>query len=166
MSATSHHDSTMEAGLLRNQEQEEKLQLSGKELEDQPLGCPDSCPGQRNKRKMSPLRRVLVIALIGLIAMIGMAAAGGPCFGAGRHKVQLVKRQDPGSNTTASPSGSSTGQQNQDSKFVYSSSHGQAPVACHAFRPNTMYTLTHPRRQRYNRHNYCDDHHYRSPKWW
>lgn len=128
----------MEAGLLRSHEQEEKLQLSGKELEDQPLGCPDSCTGQQNKRKMSVLRRVLVIALIGLIAMIGMATAGGPCFGAARHKVQLVRRQDPGSNTTASPSGSSTGQQNQDSTFCLLIMSGWAPVARHACRPNSM----------------------------
>ncbi|KAM3486476.1 hypothetical protein MY8738_000342 [Beauveria namnaoensis] len=105
MSSDIHHDSTLEAGLLRKQQQEEeKSQLSARGFGDRTPGIPDTCPGQQESRKMSPLRRFLVIALIGLVALMGLAAAGGSCPGAMQHRaVQLDKRQAPGSNTTTPP---------------------------------------------------------------
>ncbi|KAF1735098.1 hypothetical protein CRV24_004017 [Beauveria bassiana] len=105
MSSDMHHDSTLEAGLLRKQQQEEeKSQLSARGFGDRTPGIPDTCPGQQESRKMSPLRRFLVIALIGLVALMGLAAAGGSCPGAMQHRaVQLDKRQAPGSNTTTPP---------------------------------------------------------------
>ncbi|KGQ05989.1 hypothetical protein BBAD15_g8750 [Beauveria bassiana D1-5] len=105
MSSDMHHDSTLEAGLLRKQQQEEeKSQLSARSFGDRTPGIPDTCPGQQESRKMSPLRRFLVIALIGLVALMGLAAAGGSCPGAMQHRaVQLDKRQAPGSNTTTPP---------------------------------------------------------------
>ncbi|KAM3526865.1 hypothetical protein NHJ13051_003245 [Beauveria bassiana] len=105
MSSDMHHDSTLEAGLLRKQQQEEeKSQLSARGFGDRTPGIPDTCPGQQESRKMSPLRRFLVIALIGLVALMGLAAAGASCPGAMQHRaVQLDKRQAPGSNTTTPP---------------------------------------------------------------
>ncbi|PMB68840.1 hypothetical protein BM221_005424 [Beauveria bassiana] len=105
MSSDMHHDSTLEAGLLRKQQQEEeKSQLSARGFGDRTPGIPDTCPGQQKSRKMSPLRRFLVIALIGLVALMGLAAAGASCPGAMQHRaVQLDKRQAPGSNTTTPP---------------------------------------------------------------
>ncbi|OAA41988.1 hypothetical protein BBO_05347 [Beauveria brongniartii RCEF 3172] len=111
MSSDMHHDSTLEAGLLRKQQQEEeKSQLSARGFGDLTPGIPDTCPGQQESRKMSPLRRFLVIALIGLVALMGLAAAGGSCRGAMQHRaVQLDKRQAPGSNTTTSPTNTDQG---------------------------------------------------------
>lgn len=103
MSANLDHDSSLEAGLLRKQQEEEKTQLTGTRLGDVAHGRQDTCPEYKDKRSMSPLCRVLVVALVGLIALMGMTAAG-PCF-AGGHKAQLEKRQAPGSGTTTNPSG-------------------------------------------------------------
>ena len=75
MSSDMQHDSTLEAGLLRKQQQEEeKSQHSGRGFGDRTLGYPDTIPEQQEHRKMSTLRRFLVIAFIGLVAMMGLAA--------------------------------------------------------------------------------------------
>ncbi|OAQ99974.1 hypothetical protein LLEC1_05598 [Akanthomyces lecanii] len=111
MSSDMQHHSTLEAGLLRKQSQEEeKSQHSGRGFGDRTLGHPETIPGQQEHRKMSTLRRFLVIALIGFVTMIGLAAARGPCLGAVQHRgVQLEKRQTPGSNTTSPPENQNQG---------------------------------------------------------
>lgn len=108
MSADSLQDSSMEAGLLRKQQQEEeKSQFTGRGFGDSAPGHPDR-PGHdtRDTRKMSTLRRFLLVAVVGLVVMMGMAA-GGPCLAAAHNKGQLVKRQDAGSNGTNPPAGGS-----------------------------------------------------------
>lgn len=118
MSADMQHDSTLEAGLLRKQhheQEEEKSQLSGRGFGDRTTGYPDSRPvkQENNPRKMSTLRRFLVIAFVGLVALMGLAVASGPCLGAMKqHRgIQVEKRQAPGSNTTSAPAGQGSQQQ-------------------------------------------------------
>ncbi|EGX89453.1 hypothetical protein CCM_07705 [Cordyceps militaris CM01] len=107
MSSDMKHHSSLEAGLLRKQQEEEKLQRSVRGFGDRTLGQPDTCPGAQEKRKMSTFRRFLIIAFIGLVALMGLAAAGGPCLSAVQHHaVQLEKRQVSGSNTTTPPANS------------------------------------------------------------
>ncbi|OAA72571.1 hypothetical protein ISF_01644 [Cordyceps fumosorosea ARSEF 2679] len=119
MSSDMQHDTSLEAGLLRKQHQEEeKSQRSGRGFGDRALGHPDTCPGTQENRKMSPLRRFLIIAFIGLVALMGLAAAGGPCRRAGavqNHAVILDKRQATGSNTTIPPANSNQASESQQS---------------------------------------------------